>query len=51
MSAPSMLRQPNYEQLFECPITMDLMKNPTIITVCGHTFDKDAIEAYFITKK
>lgn len=27
---------------------MELMENPAIITVCGHTFDKDAIEEYLL---
>ena len=27
-----------------CPITQDLMKNPLMITVCGHTFEGQVIE-------
>eukprot|EP00999_Lentomonas_sp_LEN2_P001094 NODE_20_length_3443_cov_19.289204_g11_i0.p1 GENE.NODE_20_length_3443_cov_19.289204_g11_i0~~NODE_20_length_3443_cov_19.289204_g11_i0.p1 ORF type:complete len:1042 (+),score=139.16 NODE_20_length_3443_cov_19.289204_g11_i0:256-3381(+) len=30
-------------KLFVCPITLELMKDPTI-TTCGHMFERDAIE-------
>lgn len=35
-----------YEHLLEnyrCPISMDIMTNPYLLTKCGHTFEKDMI--------
>jgi len=33
---------PNVPKLFLCPITLEIMKEPTI-TSCGHMFEKEAI--------
>jgi hypothetical protein len=37
------------EQLFTCPITLDIMDNPVATTPCGHMFDMDAIVSYLNT--
>lgn len=29
-----------YESIYTCPITMEIMKNPYVLP-CGHTFEKD----------
>jgi len=33
---------PNIPKLFICPITLEIMKEPTI-TSCGHMFEREAI--------
>ncbi len=34
------------EELFTCPITLDIMDHPATTTPCGHMFDMDAIVSY-----
>lgn len=34
------------QQLFTCPITLDIMDNPAVTTPCGHMFEMEAITSY-----
>ena len=34
---------------FRCKISFDLMKDPVILGTTGHTFDRQNIEAWFMT--
>lgn len=34
------------QNLFTCPITLDIMDNPATTTPCGHMFEMDAIASY-----
>ncbi|CAF3469936.1 unnamed protein product [Rotaria sp. Silwood2] len=36
------------ENLFTCPITLDIMDNPATTTPCGHMFEMDAINGYLM---
>jgi hypothetical protein len=37
--------------LFQCPITLERMKDPVVVAPCGHTFEKDAIKMIFDSGK
>ena len=34
-----------------CPLTLCIMKKPVKSTICGHTFDRDAIFSYILTQQ
>ena len=36
---------------YNCPITRERMREPLIITTCGHTFEKNPIEMWVSKKK
>ena len=38
------------EDYFLCPITMNVMKDP-VVSNCGHTYEKEAIEAWMQSKE
>ena len=44
--APRMARSPSPPSPFECPITMEIMSDPVVLTATGHTFERAAIESH-----
>merc|ERR1711963_181293 len=39
------------EQEYKCPITQELMIDPYIVTVCGHSFEKQEIFSWLSKKR
>ncbi|CAF1457831.1 unnamed protein product [Didymodactylos carnosus] len=48
-SIPTSQSTPMSEELFTCPITQDIMENPSSTAPCGHMFEYDAINVYLKT--